>query len=189
MDNPIVACVDRNPFSSMEDLLARVSGAGLAGVEWFEAGPERPWSEPEEAERLRLLVRRYALTAQYHAPYEPPYDLACEGASPRQPGDVAGMILGFLERAERLGARIVTLHLGTHPPEVERAEALRAVMEGILLALPQVERSHIRLALENHTGAPSSSRPWATGRRTSTGSWRMFLPNGWAGPWTSATPT
>ena len=163
MDNPISACIDRNPFSSVDELVAAVSDAGMAAVEWFEAGADRPWSKPHAADHLRILVRRYGLTAQYHAPYEPPYDLACEGGTPRHPGDVAGLIHGFLDRAERLGARMITLHLGTNPKDMDRSEALRRVMEGILLALPQVERRHMRLALENHTGAiiesPLGDRP------------------------------
>ena len=76
MDNPIAICVDRNPLDSVDKLVDAIAGIGFAAVEWFEIGAEALWSAPETAARLRLLLRRYELTPQFHAPYEGPFDLA-----------------------------------------------------------------------------------------------------------------
>lgn len=153
MDNPIAVCVDRNPFSSLDELVAMVGQAGFAAVEWFEMAEDDPWSNARTAKHLRGLMRRHELRAQYHAPYEGIFDLGREGESARRPDSVAGVISQFLDKAERLGARLTTVHLGTCPPGADRTEALKNVMEGIVLAVPELERRGARIALENHTPA------------------------------------
>ena len=158
MDNPIAICVDRNPFPSLEELVAMIGQAGFAAVEWAEAGAEDPWSNAGTAADLRGLLRRHRLTPQYHAPFSEPFDLAQEGGSPRTPSSVARVLSQILGKAERLGARMTTIHLGTCPPGLDRTEALRNVMEGILLTIPELERRHIRLAPENLPPAFINSR-------------------------------
>ena len=154
MDNPIGVCIDRNPFSTLEELVALVAEAGIARVEWFEAGPETmPWANAETAAQIRSLVQRFELTSQYHAPYEGPFDIARDGDSLRKPESAARLLASFVDRAERLGARLITTHLGTCPLGQDRTEAMRNLMEAVRLAAPELERRRMRLAVENHTPA------------------------------------
>jgi len=151
MDNRIAICADRNPFAGVDELVGVIAEVGFDAVEWFEVADEAPWSAPATARRLRALVRRHELISQYHAPYEAPYDLAREGDELRTPDSIARMLSEVFDRAERLGARMTTLHLGTCPPASDRAEALRMVTEGIRLAAPELAKRRMRLGLENHT--------------------------------------
>jgi sugar phosphate isomerase/epimerase len=153
MDNPIAVCVDRNPFSSLDALVEAVAQVGFARVEWFETGSADPWSGPKTAPRLRALVKRHKLTPQYHGPYEAPFDLSRDGETLRPPQAIAAMISTILDRAERLDASLVTLHLGSCPAGVGRVAALGNAVAGIRLAIPELERRRMRLALENHTQA------------------------------------
>jgi sugar phosphate isomerase/epimerase len=153
MDNPIAVCVDRNPFSSLDALVEAVAQVGFSRVEWFETGSAETWSGAETAPRLCALVKRHKLAPQYHGPYEAPFDLSREGDALRPPQAIAAMISTILDRAERLEASLVTLHLGSCPPGTDRAAALRNAVAGIRLALPELERRRMRLALENHTQA------------------------------------
>ena len=153
MDNPLAVCADRNPFSSLDALVEAIAQVGFARVEWFEAGGPATWSEAKTADNLCALVRRHKLTPQYHAPYEAPFDLSRDGDRLRTPEAIAKMISAFLDRAQRLEASLVTLHLGSCPPGTGRAEALSNVFEGIRRAMPELERRQMRLALENHTQA------------------------------------
>jgi sugar phosphate isomerase/epimerase len=153
MRNPIGLCIDRNPFPCLEGLIAAVAAAGFDQIEWFETGAEQPWSAPETAERIRALVRRREIVSRYHAPYEAPMDLASADGRLRSAAEGSAVLVQCLDRAERLGARLVTLHLGTCPPGEGRARALDRVIESIRLTLPELERRRVRLALENHTKA------------------------------------
>jgi len=153
MDNPIAVCLDRNPFRTVAELVEAVARFGFARVEWFEPGAEEMWSGPQVAPQVRELVRRHGLTPQYHGPYEAPFDLGREGEKARPPEAVAALLFEVLERAERVEASLVTVHLGSCPPGVERAAALRSVIAGIRQTIPELEKRRIRLALENHTQA------------------------------------
>jgi sugar phosphate isomerase/epimerase len=153
MDNPIAVCVDRNPFSSLDALVEAIAQAGFARVEWFEAGGAEMWSEPATARQLCALVRRHRLTPQYHAPYEEPFDLSRDGDRLRPPQAIAAMISTFLDRAQRLDASLVALHLGSCPPGTGRGAALGNVLAGIRLAIAELDRRRVRLAFENHTQA------------------------------------
>ena len=153
MDNPIAVCIDRNPLDTLDALVETAASIGFAAMEWFETGVEAPWSAEPAAKGLRALMRRHEMGAQYHAPYEPPFDLARDGDALREPESVSQVLSEVLRRAERLGARLTTVHLGTCPPGTDHTEALRNVMEGVLLAVPELEKRRIRLALENHTPA------------------------------------
>lgn len=153
MKNPIAACVDRNPFETVDELVEMAAAVGFDRIEWFEFGEKELWSNAELAPRIRALMRRHGLGTQFHSPYEAPFDLANDNGHIRTPRSVAAMLSTVMDRAERLDARMITVHLGSCPPGDDRTEALRAVYEGILLALPELERRAIRLALENHTNA------------------------------------
>jgi len=63
------------------------------------------------------------------------------------------LISKFLDRAQRLEASLVTVHLGSCPPGTGRSEVLDNVVAGIGLAMPELERRRMYLALENHTRA------------------------------------
>ena len=163
MDNPIALCVDRNPFPDLGRLITAIARVGFAAAEWLEPTAADPWSNPESAAEIRELSRRNQLTAQYHAPYEGSFDLGREEDSPREPTSVALALAHVLDRTERLGARLATIHLGTCPPGLDRSETLRNVMEGLRLIAPELEKRRIRLALENHTRSylesPLGDRP------------------------------
>jgi sugar phosphate isomerase/epimerase len=153
MDNPIAVCADRNPFSSLDALVEAISAVGFTRVEWFETGGAEPWSGPKTAPQLCALVKRHKLSPQYHGPYEAPFDLSRDGETLRPPQAIAAMISTILDRAERLGASLVTLHLGSCPAGVGRDAALDNAVAGIRRAVPELERRRVRLALENHTQA------------------------------------
>ena len=153
MDNLIAVCIDRNPLDTLDALVEMAASIGFAAMEWFETGVEAPWSAEPTARRLRVLMRRHEMGAQYHAPYEPPFDLAGDGDTLRGPESVSRVLSEVICRAECLGARLTTVHLGTCPPGADQAEALRNVMEGVLAAVPELEKRRMHLALENHTPA------------------------------------
>ncbi|MGD1001376.1 MAG: sugar phosphate isomerase/epimerase family protein [Candidatus Brocadiia bacterium] len=153
MDNPIAVCVDRNPFSSLDALVEAIAQVGFARVEWFEPGSADPWSGTETAPQLCALDKRHKLAPQYHGPYEAPFDLSRAGETLRPPQAIAATISTILDRAQRLEASLVTLHLGSCPAGTGRAAALGNVAAGIRLAVPELERRRMRLALENHTKA------------------------------------
>jgi len=153
MNNPILLCVDRNPFGDMERLIATVAGLGFSGIEWLEPDARERWTDPDVAAVIRAAMRKHELLCQYHAPYEDAFDLARDEDGLRSPESVALVLRHALDRAERLGARLVNAHPGTCPPETDRAEALGSVMEGIRLALGDLENRRIRLSLENNTEA------------------------------------
>ena len=151
MNNPIAICIDRNPFGSIEQLIPLVAKVGFTAAEWFEMGIEERWTDPATAAIIRKLSRENELICQYHAPYEASFDLGHEDGAPRTAKSVAKVVAHMLDRADRLGTRLVTSHLGTCPSGEDRSQALQTVMEGILLIAPELERRRIRLALENHT--------------------------------------
>lgn len=153
MNNPICVCVDRNPFSSVDELVATVARAGFDRIEWFEFSEEELWTSPAMAARICALLRRHGLSVQYHAPYEKGFDLARVADRARTPEESAALLSRAMDRAERLGARLMTVHLGSCPPGVDRVELLQRVADGVLRAVPELERRGIRLALENHTQA------------------------------------
>lgn len=163
IDNPIGVCLDRNPFDTVDELVARTAAVGFDCAEWFEASEGGPWTLPHTAAHIRFLMRRHELTAQYHAPYEGTYDMGSRGGALRKPEDIARLLSRVLDKTERLGARLVTMHLGTCPRHLDRAEALCNIAEGLRLAEPDLARRHVRLALENHTSAviarPLGDRP------------------------------
>ncbi len=163
MNNPIAICVDRNPFKNLEQLISIIGSLGFAAVEWLEPGPEERWTTPETAGEILRLSRQKELRAQYHAPYVDAFDLGRQDDGPRAPESVALTLAHMLDRAERIGAHLMTAHLGTCAPAFDRAEALCHVMEGIRLIAPELEKRRIRLALENHTAAflerPLGDRP------------------------------
>jgi sugar phosphate isomerase/epimerase len=130
-----------------------IAGVGFGRIEWFETGEKEVWSQPEMAARLTWLVRRLKLTPQYHAPYEPPFDLARDGDGLRAPAEIAAVLCRSMDRAQRLCASTITMHLGSCPSGADRAKALDAVLQGVLLAVPELQRRRLRLALENHTQA------------------------------------
>ena len=152
MNNPIAVCLDRNPFATVDELVETAARVGFDKLEWFEI-IEPVWTTPAVAEKICGLMRRYKIAPQYHAPYDGHFDLAREGNAWRTPAQIADVLRQCLDRAETLGAGLMTAHLGTCPPGAERAEGLRCVMEGVRLAIPELERRRIRLALENHTRA------------------------------------
>ena len=161
MNNPIALCVDRNPFESIEKLIPLVAGVGFAGIEWHEGGMEERWTNSETAATIRDLSRKSELACQYHAPYAESFDLGQEEGALRAPDSVAGVIAHMLDRADRLGARLVTTHVGSCPPEANRSEALQTIVEGIRIVSPELEKRGIRLALENLTPG-SSDMPLGT---------------------------
>jgi sugar phosphate isomerase/epimerase len=180
VNNPIAVCLDRNPFPTVDDLVAAAAGYGFDRIEWFEKDAEAPWSNPATSARLRELMRRHGLTAQYHAPYEGPAgDLTRDGVRFRAPGEIAALLSSFMDRAERLGAKLMTVHLGSCPAGEDRAEALRCALEGLRLAVPELRRRGIRAALENHTTAIIDS---ALGDRPEEFDWLLAgLPPEWIG--------
>lgn len=178
MNNPLAVCLDRNPFQTVDELVEACARAGFDRLEWFEI-IEPVWTTPPVAGHIRQLMRRHELTPQYHAPYDGPFDLAREGDAWRSPQRVAEVLRQCLERAETLGARLMTAHLGTCPPGAERAEGLRCIMEGVRLVIPDLERRRIRLALENHTRAVIAD---PLGDRLAEFDWLMEnLPSEWVG--------
>lgn len=171
MNNPIAVCLDRNPFPTVDALVATAAGLGFDRIEWFEMNTEEPWTNPATAERLRELMRRHGITPQYHAPYEgPACDLSRGADGFRTPEEIAALLGRFMDRAERLGARVMTAHLGSCPAGEDRAEALRSAADGVRLATPELARRRMRLALENHTAAIISN---ALGDRPEELDWLM----------------
>jgi len=153
MKNPIAVCLDRNPFDSVDALVEAVRRVGFDRVEWFETGAAEVWTEGRTAAHIRALMRSHGLTAQYHAPYEAPFDLYRDGERCRSPREISDLLSQCMDRGARLDARLLTVHLGSCPGHANRAAALHAVADGFALALPEIERRGMRIAVENHTGA------------------------------------
>lgn len=179
LNNPLAVCLDRNPFPTLDHLIARTADAGFQRAELFESDERRLWTEPDVAASVVKLMRRHCLVPQYHAPYEGPFDLAAEGSRLREPLEIARVLREVLDRAESLGARLITLHCGSCPEHEDRTGALRNVLEGIRSVLAEVERRRVRIALENHTPAIV---PRALGDRPEEIRWLLAgLPSDWVG--------
>ena len=139
----IVSC--HLKFDELAEAFEKVCRLGLDTIEWFESG--RPlFSEPDSAAKIVKLSRQCGVTASYHAPYTGSADL---GRLPLE--DAQKRVKDMLMRAERLGAKRMTIHLGSYDPLVSRSEVLERIIAAIGHSIPLAGQLGIRICVENFT--------------------------------------
>ena len=149
MDNLLGAVSCHLTFTSPEEAFIQAAGYGLGTIEWFESREPR-FSLPDTAREIRVLAAKYGVANSYHAPYLGPWSLGTLDSS-----DAAGRAVDMVERAARLEARSVTVHLGASRQGRSRDEALRIAVAAIAAAAVTAEREGVTMAVENFTRSHS----------------------------------
>ena len=145
MENPLGAVSCHLTFASPEEAFVQAAGYGIEAIEWFESREPR-FSLPDTAREIRELAAKYGIANTYHAPYLGPWSLGSLDAS-----EAADRAVDMVERAARLEARSVTVHLGASRQGRDRGEALRVAGGAIAAAAATAEREGVVIALENFT--------------------------------------
>ncbi|NOY79704.1 MAG: sugar phosphate isomerase/epimerase [Kiritimatiellaeota bacterium] len=149
MKNPIGAVSCHLSFTEIEQAFVLAAAYDLTQIEWFESTEPR-YSLPEIAVGIRRLSAQRGVRIGFHAPYLGAWSLA--QPDPKQ-GDRAAR--DMIDRAARLGASLVTVHLGTTPPGMERCAALDAACRALSTAVRRAADHGIRIAVENFTRSHS----------------------------------
>ena len=145
MDNPLGVVSAHLHYESLPEAFQKARRSGLGAIEWFEWGPPVV-SEPEQAAEVVSLGREYDVSASYHAPYD-----RCSDLGLLSPEEGSRRLGDMLVRANRLGARLMTLHLGTHKPSADRQEALDKTIAAIAENVSLAEQLNVRVCVENFT--------------------------------------
>lgn len=144
MNNPIGVVSCHLQYDSFEHAYQQAVAMGLGAIEWFE-GDRTSVSEPTIAPRLAELAVLHGIANSYHAPWMGPWNL------PGRPvGEMADMVVDLLHRANRLGAHLMTLHMG-NAGAMDRMAAVEGVGRAIARAVPTAAQLQVRIAVENFT--------------------------------------
>lgn len=130
-------------FGELPEAFEKARHLGIDTIEWFEWGPPEV-SEPGPAAQIVELSRLFGVAASYHAPYVGDADL---GRLAPQPAKLR--LADMLARARRLGAHLMTLHLGTHEPSASREEALDKAIGAIAANAGLAEHLNVGICVEN----------------------------------------
>jgi len=145
MTNIIGAVSCHLQFETPREAFEQAAAYGLDAIEWFESGEAR-WTTAEYAPVIRRMAGEFGVCAAYHAPYIGAWSLAQADRD-----SARAVARDILERARRLDAGTVTLHIGTCPEGVERRTAIENAIEGLAAVLDDARRSGIRFVIENFT--------------------------------------
>jgi len=127
------------------EMINEAMSLGLDAIEWFE-GEETSLTEPESAREITRMCRKHGLASSYHAPFLGRWDLG------RMPGTEAiSCLYEMLERAARIKAQLMTLHLGSHHLGEDKAIALARVTDIIAKSAPRAEQLGVHITVENFT--------------------------------------
>ena len=145
MDNPIGVVSCHLQFEIIEEAYDKVLAFGFDSVEWFERR-DLYFSDAQRAERIRGLSRQHGVENSYHAFYFDQWDLGRRDAS-----GAATAVEEQVRAAVRLGADLMTIHLGSYDPDIGREETMRRVVEAIGKAASTAEKRGVVIAAENFT--------------------------------------
>ncbi len=149
MQNPIGVVSCHLSFAELEQAFDIAAAHGVTQIEWFESTEPR-YSLPDTAAEIRELSARRRMSIGFHAPYLRTWSLA--QSEPKQ-GERAAR--DMIERAARLGAALVTVHLGATPPGMDRNAALDAACRALETAVHCAADRGIQIAVENFTRSHS----------------------------------
>jgi len=147
LNNPIGVVSCQFLHSGPDEVVQLTCSAGLAAIEWFEA-EETSISEPDVAARIVAMTRQRGLCNSYHAPWLGRWDLGRHDS----PGAAQKTLRDMLDRAGRLKAALMTLHLGSFPPGTDRRAALGKIVAALAAAALVAEDKGITICLENFIG-------------------------------------
>ncbi len=142
MQNPVGAVTSGLTFSSPEEAFQRASAWGLSHLEWFADDGGFPRTG-DEVDLARRLAAEHGVENAYHAPFMGKWDLGLAGEH------AAGFLRLHVETADRLGARVVTVHLGSHAKEESPAAALDRTIGALAEVAPAAESAGIVIGVEN----------------------------------------
>lgn len=145
MDNPIGAVSVHLKGHSAGQIVECAVGHGLSAIEWFD-GERLAWTEPSAAADAAQCARQRGLTSSYHAPWEGRWNLAAGTAA-----QAAQALRELLERACRLDARLMTVHLGRRPAEDHRHDALERIAAALNEVAPAAAKLDVVISIENFT--------------------------------------
>jgi len=132
-------------YKTLEEAFEKVLSWGLESVEWFESDlPEV--SSPEQSTQIVSLSEECNIGCSYHAPWLGRWDLGMQDAAAAR-----NTIGDILENTRRLGAGLVTVHMGGFDPAAGRDCALDRLAEALTSSVTLAERMGIRICLENST--------------------------------------
>jgi sugar phosphate isomerase/epimerase len=145
MNNPIGVVANHIGAKTLEEYFDRAAAWGMGNIEWFEYDTPGP-TEPAAAREIVRLGAAAGITASYHSPWGGRYDL---GRSPDMPAAVA-ILREIIDRACRVEARLVTVHLGRgeHAPREALLDKIGAALEAVS---PVAQARGVLLCLENFT--------------------------------------
>lgn len=145
MNNPIGVVSCHLEFETIEEAYDKLMAHGFDAVEWFER-KDLYFCGEARADQIRRTSEALGIENSYHAFYYGEWDLG------RQEADRAAHALRRqVESADRLGARLMTIHMGSFDPAVGRETALARVVEAVAKVAPIAHRRDVTIAVENFT--------------------------------------
>ncbi len=142
MNNPVGAVTSGLTFSSPEEAFEKAAAWGLSHLEWFVDGGAFPQTG-DDMDLAARLAAKHGVENAYHAPFTGKWDLGLAGEH------TGGFLRLHIETAGRLGARAVTVHLGSHAEGEPPAAALDRVMSALADVAPVAESAGIVIGVEN----------------------------------------
>ena len=134
-------CVTRE--MSVDDWLDLSAGLDVDGLEFY--WPFTPWQDSRELERVRRKVEAQGRSIPMMC-YSPDFTKP-DAADRRQEVEAQKQVL---RTCPRLGVRFCRVLSGQRRPGIPRDLGVQWVVECILDLLPEAERHHVTLILENH---------------------------------------
>lgn len=145
MDNPIGVVSCHLTFETIEEAYDKVMAFGFDAVEWFER-KDLYFCDERRAAQIRETSERLGIENSYHAFYYGEWDLG------RQERDgAADALKKQIEAARRLGAGLMTIHLGTYDPDTGREATMQRVVAAIGDAAAAAEKAGVIITVENFT--------------------------------------
>jgi sugar phosphate isomerase/epimerase len=145
MNNPIGIVANHIGAATLEEAFERAQSWQMTNIEWFEYDKPGP-TEVDSAATIVRLSSRYGFSASYHAPWGGRYDLGRSADS----AAAAAILEELIERASRLQATLMTVHLG-RGGTAPREALLEKIGQALEAAAPLALRRGVVLCLENFT--------------------------------------
>jgi sugar phosphate isomerase/epimerase len=145
MNNPIGVVSCHIHADNLPEHFTKARAWGMNSIEWFEGDRPGP-TEPDQAAQIVALSARHGIAATYHAPWMGPWDLGVKTAA--QAADTLGELIA---RAGRIQAKLMTVHMGSHPPAADRQRSLENLAAALNAVAPQAEAAGVTICLENFT--------------------------------------
>ncbi|MCD4823148.1 MAG: sugar phosphate isomerase/epimerase [Phycisphaerae bacterium] len=161
MNNPIGVVSCHLEFSSFDEAFEKAREYGMEDIEWFDYDASITL-DPAVAEQIARLSKKYGIKNSYHAPYQ------AAGKNQWDMGqlslaDACKTLRNMLGCARRLEAELMTVHLGSFDPSLDRRIAMEKVAAAIGDCAKLAEDFQVCICVEN---VPLCRSPYELGSRT-----------------------